>query len=217
MITITKIDHCCLVVAIDGVTILTDPGMYSWQEQSVMTGIDAVLITHEHGDHYHGDSVKAIVKNNPKVRIITNSGVGRQLAAIGVAYEKVEGRDKTAVGGVSVESFDCRHEEIYEDWGQVQNTAYFIGQKLFFPGDAYCVPGVPVEVLALPVAGPWCRIGDAIRYGLKIMPLKAFPVHDGMFGRGNPSSNILEQIVGQIYKEKGVRFVGMRAGDKKEF
>ena len=50
---ITKLGHCCLVLEIDGVRILTDPGNYT-TAQDTMTGIDIVLITHEHGDHSRG-------------------------------------------------------------------------------------------------------------------------------------------------------------------
>ncbi len=212
---ITKLNHCALVVEMDGIKILTDPGMYSAEEQEKLTGIDAVIITHEHGDHCHADSVKTIVKNNPQATIITNAGVGRQLEALGVKYKKVDGRGKGAVKNVRVEAFDCRHEEIYEEWGQVQNTAYLMGGKLLLPGDAYCVPGVPVEVLALPVAGPWCRIPDAIRYGLNVKSAKAFPIHDGMFGKNQNS--FIYRLVEQVYKKQGIDFMPLHAGGAAEF
>src|SRR3989344_5644853 len=47
----------------NGVRILTDPGTYSTQ-QSEVKNIDFVLITHEHADHFHIDSLKALLKNN---------------------------------------------------------------------------------------------------------------------------------------------------------
>ena len=54
---IKKIEHCCLLIEIGGITILTDPGVYS-AEQNKLTGIDVVLITHKHGDHFHAETVE---------------------------------------------------------------------------------------------------------------------------------------------------------------
>lgn len=72
---ITKFGHCCLLIEENGVRILTDPGTYSTQ-QSEVKNIDFVLITHEHSDHFHIDSLKALLKNNPQAKVITNKSVG---------------------------------------------------------------------------------------------------------------------------------------------
>ena len=124
---ITKIGHCCLLIKTNNLTILTDPGAYT-TAQNAITDIDIVLITHEHPDHLHTESLKQ----------------------------------------VSLEAFDCAHEEVFEEIGQVQNTGYFIDNKLFYPGDSYANPQKHVPILALPVAGPWCRIAEAIRYAIKL-------------------------------------------------
>ena len=41
-------------------------------------------------------------------------------------------------------------------------------------------PNKPIEILALPVAGPWANIKSATNYALEINPRICFPVHDGM-------------------------------------
>ena len=46
-----------MLIELDGLTVLTDPGAFS-QEQNQIRGIDVVLITHEHGDHLHVESLK---------------------------------------------------------------------------------------------------------------------------------------------------------------
>jgi L-ascorbate metabolism protein UlaG (beta-lactamase superfamily) len=71
---ITKFGHCCLLIDEKSLRILIDPGKYSDGQNSI-TNIDVVLITHEHQDHLHVDSVKSIIANNPSVRIMTNAGV----------------------------------------------------------------------------------------------------------------------------------------------
>ncbi len=60
---ITKFGHCCLFVEHAGVTILTDPGSYSDMDAiKALTGIDAFVITHEHQDHFHVDTLKELCR-----------------------------------------------------------------------------------------------------------------------------------------------------------
>lgn len=210
---IKKIGHCCLLVHTDGLTILTDPGAFSDGQDSAI-GIDVVLITHEHADHLHVDSLKAVLGNNPEAQVITNTGVGKVLAEAGIAYTVLEGRSVTEVRGVPIEAFDAKHEEISGEMGQVQNTGYLIGETFFYPGDAYCEPGKPVDILALPVAGPWCRVRDSIRYALAVKPARAFPVHDGMLQPGRYGT--AHSAPQKILTENGIDFVVMRDGDEKE-
>lgn len=211
---IKKIGHCCLLIQINNVTILTDPGAFS-NEQNSITGIDLILITHEHTDHLHVDSLQEVLKNNPNAQIITNSSVGKKLDEQGIKYMIVEGVGTVYVKDIVIEACDGKHEEIFEEVGQVQNTGYFIDNKLFYPGDSYANPDKKVDILALPVAGPWCKIPDAIRYALSIKPKKAFPVHDGMLQI--PRIGGSHKIPEKVLSENGIEFVVMNEGDEKEF
>ncbi|MEI7777141.1 MAG: MBL fold metallo-hydrolase [bacterium] len=211
---IKKIGHCCLLIQTNNLTILTDPGMFSVEQNSV-TGIDVVLITHEHADHFHVESLQEILKNNPDAKVITNSGVGKKLDEKGIAYSIIEDREATSIKGVVIEAFDGRHEEIFEEIGRVQNTGYFVDNKLFYPGDSFRNPEKLVDVLALPVAGPWCKIPDAIRYALSVKPKKVFPVHDGMLQIERIGS--AHKIPEKVLSENGIEFITMNGGDEKEF
>ncbi len=211
---IKKIGHCCLLIKTKDATILTDPGAYS-AGQNVITGIDIVLITHEHADHLHIDSLGEILKNNPQATVFTNISVGKKLDEFGIKYEIVEGNTLKEARGVSIQAHDCKHEEIFDDFGQVQNTGYFIDNTLFYPGDSYAVPDKKVDILALPVAGPWCKISDAIRYALKVSPRVAFPVHDGMLQPERIGAS--HMVPSQILPKNGIEFVPMKDGDEREF
>lgn len=212
---ITKYGHCCLRIEEGGLTILTDPGVFS-DGQNSATGIDVVLITHEHTDHYHVPSVKAVMANNPNAVIITNTAVAALL--------KNEGFDATVVdhGGHFLQGdvrFEARGEEkhavIHPDLPGVQNTSYFIGDRLFYPGDAFVEPGRPVDVLALPIAAPWLKVSEPIDYAIKLKPTVAFPVHEGVLSEA--ALGFVPQMVERILGKYGVAFKNLKAGETVEF
>jgi L-ascorbate metabolism protein UlaG (beta-lactamase superfamily) len=211
---IEKIGHCCLLIEVDGLRILTDPGNFS-TSQDELKNINLILITHEHADHLHIDSLKRVLKNNPNAAVITNGSVGKQLEQANIEYSLLEGRETRDFEGVLLEAYDAKHEEIYEEFGQVQNTGYFIAGKLFYPGDSFHNPGKQVDILALPVAGPWCKICDAVRYTLEVKPRKAFPVHDGQLQLDRIGGSHF--VPGKILGENGIEFVPMIPGDSHTF
>lgn len=211
---ITKLGHCALVLDIDGVKILTDPGSFSIDAQEEQKNIDVILITHEHQDHFHVDSVKKILANNPSAIIVTNSAVGKLLDAEGIKHTVVGDGQSTDVKEVLIEGFGTEHALVYPpNMGLVENTGYFVANKFYFPGDNFYNPGKPVDVLALPVAGPWMKIADAVDCAKNIKPRVAFGVHDGMiqpFFRG---------YVGMVLKNfcPETEYVSLADGESREF
>lgn len=199
---ITKLGHCCLIIETKGIRILTDPGIYTTAQNDVKN-IDIVLITHEHGDHLHIDSIKAILANNPNAKIITNSAVGKILAEQNWIFEILEDGQNKQVGEVLLEGLGTKHAEIFEEYGQVLNTGYFIDNKLFYPGDALYNPQRPVEVLAFPTAGSWANVKESINYVFEVNPKKCFPVHDGGF----KSTAFLYTTYGQIIPKHDIQII----------
>src|SRR3989338_2576285 len=175
---IKKLGHCCLVIEINGKRVMTDPGYYAISEQEMEKNIDIIIISHEHRDHLHTDSLKNILVSNQNAVVITNSGVGKILDEAGIKYKKLEDGQSEEFMGVSLEAHGDKHAEIYEEFGQVQNTGYFIGKNLFYPGDSFTNTGKKVEILALPVLAPWLKIKDSIDYAISLAPRVCFPVHD---------------------------------------
>ena len=179
---ITKYGQCCLLIDIGGVRFLTDPGSMS-TKQNEERDVDAVVITHEHGDHLHIESLKEILKNNSNAKVVTNPSVGKILDGEGIGYHSVADGESIDIKGIILSGMGTKHAVIYKEYGQVENTGYFFdgGGKttLFYPGDAFYEPGKPVDILALPTGGPWMKMGEAIEYALTVKPRIAFPVHDG--------------------------------------
>ncbi len=209
--TITKFGHCCLLIEEQGLRILTDPGNYT-TEQNGVKDITVVLITHEHGDHFHVESLKEVLANNPTARVITNRSVGKLLDEAGIPYTVLEHRQSTDIQGILVEAFGDKHHIIYKTLDLVQNTGFFIAGKLFYPGDAFTNPGKPIDILALPVNGPWMTAAEAFDYAQEVRPRVCFPVHDGNMMR----TATIYRLSTNILKAAGVTFVPLELNKKTE-
>ena len=191
-----------MIIEEAGLRVMTDPGIYS-TEQNNAKNIDVVLITHEHGDHLHMESLKTVLANNPKAKVITNNAVGKILAKENISFEILEHGQSKQVGNLTLEGHGEKHAEIFEEYGQVQNTGFFIGGKLFYPGDALYNPGKAVEVLAFPTAGSWANIKQSIDYVFEIAPKKCFPVHDGAF----KTTKSMYSTYNTLIPPKGIRLI----------
>lgn len=158
--------------------VMTDPGAFTTL-QNEEKNINAILITHEHSDHLHIDSLKKVLENNPEAIIITNTSVGKILEGENIPYIKVEEGEQYEMMGVKISGFGNLHAEIVDDYGRVQNTGYMVN-NLCYPGDAFAFPDAKVDILALPVCGPWLKSKEVVTYAKNINPRIVFPVHDGM-------------------------------------
>lgn len=210
---ITKLGHCCLIIETKGKRFLTDPGAYTTEQNNVQN-IDCIVITHEHTDHLHVDSLKIVLQNNPQAKIITNSSVGKILEKEGIAYAKIADGENVQIGEVEISGHGLKHAPIYKDYEQVENTGYFFDKKLFYPGDAFYNPGMPIDILALPVSAPWSMISQSIEYLLEVKPKIAFPVHDGNLVR---RSGITERLPRLYAEQNGIKFVALELGKETEF
>jgi len=212
---ITKLGHCCLVLELPGVKLLTDPGSFT-DTQNNLTGLDAIVITHEHQDHLHIDSLKAVLANNPTALVIGNKAVAKLVGeAVADTHVVVVGDGQsTMVKDVLIEGFGIEHALVYPpNMGLVENTGYMVANKFYFPGDNFHNPGKHIDILALPVAGPWMKLADAVDFAKEIKARVAFGVHDGMiqpFFRG---------FVGNLFKTfvPETEYVSLQDGETRDF
>ncbi len=210
---ITKFGHACLLVEEDGVRILIDPGSYSTLPEN-LENLDVILVTHEHADHYTPEILKKLLDTNKDAQVITNSGVGAQLDKAGIAYQVIEDGQGIKIGKVEIEGEGHTHALVHASIPRCANTGYHIAGKLFHPGDSFgTVPTRPVEILALPVVAPWCTLSDAIEYGKKVKPKKAFPIHDGNL----KIPGFTHQLPKEILSKEGIEFSVLELGKEYDF
>ena len=92
------------------------------------------------------------------------------------------------------------------------NIGLFIDERLWYPGDAFTNPERKVDILALPVSGPWMKIGEAIDYAIEIKPKLCFPVHDGILKKIGTTNTIPPKILEPL----GIKFQILEEGKETE-
>ncbi len=208
---INKLGHCCLLIETKGKRILTDPGSHTIEAHSKLDKIDYILFTHEHQDHYHLESLKIILSNNPEAKIYANDSVSALLEKENISHIPVRHGESLALGGISIVGIGEKHAEMHKFIPLSSNLGFLIDGRLWYPGDAFTDPEREIEILALPVSGPWMKISEAVDYALKIKPRAAFPVHDGT--RYGSSHNIPLKVL----PSAGIEFIPMIEGESREF
>lgn len=211
---ITKFGHCCLLIEVKELRILIDPGNYNVTPE--VENVDVILITHEHPDHLHIDSLKSILAKNPEAQVISHASVGKILDEAGIACTLISDGEEKLIKGVSIESSGTEHACIHHDLPKVRNTGFYIDKTLFYPGDSFHNPGKEIALLALPVAGPWMRLEEAIEYAKAVNPKVVFPVHDGML-RQEHQLTPTRRIPTMLLEPLGIRYIDMTEGSVRDF
>ena len=88
---VTHFGHSCVLLDTGAARLLIDPGNFS-QGFEGLTGLDAVLVTHQHPDHLDLERLPALLRANPDAQLIVDSGTAGQLGGAEVAkdHETVE-------------------------------------------------------------------------------------------------------------------------------
>ncbi|MGK5544407.1 MBL fold metallo-hydrolase [Streptomyces sp. URMC 127] len=176
---LTKKSHACVLLEKDGRTLAIDPGAFS--EEDAAVGADAILVTHEHPDHFAEDRLRAALDANPAAELWTLRSVAEQIAPAfpGRVHTVGEG-DAFTAAGFDVQVHGQLHAVIHPDIPRITNVGYLVDGSVFHPGDALTLPGVPVDTLLLPVMAPWSKVSEVIDYVRELAPRLAIDVHDAL-------------------------------------
>lgn len=160
-VQITHYGHACVLAELpDGTRLLFDPGAYSAGFED-LTGLDAVLITHEHPDHHDTDRVTNLARTNPGARVVSVAD------AVG----------SVTAGGAVVGIQQGDHAVVHPTLPNVANNAYQVRDLLFHPGDSFTLPRGQVRILLLPTGGPWMKLAESADYLRAVAPEIAVPIH----------------------------------------
>lgn len=196
---LTRLGHACIRIETEGGTVVIDPGIFS--PDSAFEGAQAVLITHEHVDHFQREPLLAALAANPALQVWTNGAVAALLDGPAGRVHVVGDGDAFDLGGLDVQVHGEWHALIHQDIPRIVNVGFLLGGSVFHPGDAFTVPSAAVETLLLPLHGPWAKGADVIDYVREVQPTQAFPIHDGLLNdAGRGSSATLLAMVGAPFR-----------------
>lgn len=212
-LTIQKYLHSCLLLKKNGRRLLIDPGSFSFRPGELtpedVGQVDAILISHQHADHFDPAILKQFMEMGP-TPIWTIREIGDLLAKEGIPYELVEPGQKYQISGFAVDVYAAEHGAL--PIPIPDNVAYHIDSTLLHPGDSYEVQGLEsAKVLALPIAGPWSRLVDALEMVDRLEPEVVVPIHDAII-----KDFMLERIYGTlktVLDERGILFRPLNSGE----
>ena len=175
---LNKFGHACIRVDKDDQHLLIDPGVFT--DPSALDGATAVLVTHEHADHFAEGPLRAAAEADPALHIWTNAAVAGQLTGFGDRVHTVGHGDAFTAAGFDIRVHGTWHAEIHPDIPRITNIGFLVDGALFHPGDALTVPDEEVDTLMLPVHAPWSRIGQLIDYVREVHPRQTYALHDAL-------------------------------------
>ena len=189
---ITKYGHSCLHISEGSASILIDPGAFS-QGFETLSGLTAVLVTHQHPDHLDPKRLPLLLRGNPGATLYADAGSVDLLAKEGITATPVASGDRLDVG-IGVEVFAGDHAVIHRDIPVIPNACYLVGGRLLHPGDSLTVLDQPVEILALPASAPWMAAKEAVDYFRAVDPKVAIPIHEKVMANPAMVYGLLQRL-----------------------
>jgi L-ascorbate metabolism protein UlaG (beta-lactamase superfamily) len=209
---LTKFEHAALLLEKSGRKLFVDPGSFTTPITDA-AGTVAVVITHEHADHWTPEQLRRILDASPDAVLYGPEGV---VAAVEDAGEfrvtRVDPGDTVQAGPFSLRFFGGRHAVIHSSIPVVDNVGVLIEGVLYYPGDSWAVPeGVEVDVLAVPAGAPWMKIAEAIDYVLEVKPKRSFSTHEMVLSVAGKS--LSNGRIAWATEQGGGEFVDLQPGD----
>ena len=181
--------HACVSLALpDDGTLVIDPGSFS-DTRAALSGATAVLITHDHADHLDAEAVLQHLASVADAHVWGPRSAIEDLVSGGAptarAHEVTPG-DVLEISGTQVTVGGGTHAEIHPDVPRLaMNVTYHIqtpGRRIYHPGDSYTAPDAQpddgLDVLLVPVSGPWVKLAEAIDFARAVPAAVVVPIHD---------------------------------------
>lgn len=174
---VTRHGHAAVLVEAAGSRVLFDPGVFS-ASAFELTGLDAIVVTHQHPDHLDRDRIDALVAANPQARLLAEPETAETLEG----WEATGDGVTFAIGALTLTGVGSRHAEIVPALPRVGNVGILVsaeGEPTFFhPGDTYEYRPEGVDILAFPLSAPWAKVSETVDFVRSVAPRTAFPIHD---------------------------------------
>ncbi|EAR23899.1 hypothetical protein A20C1_05562 [marine actinobacterium PHSC20C1] len=174
---VTKYEHACLVLEHENERLVIDPGNFT-SPLPALDNVTAIVITHQHPDHWSDDQLSRIREYNPNAPIFGPAGVAD--AATHWNVTTVANGASETVGAWTLEFFGSEHAVIHKSIPVIDNVGVLVNAEFWYGGDSFTVPPRPVTSAAIPAGAPWLKISEVMDYVVELAPKQAFPTHDAV-------------------------------------
>jgi L-ascorbate metabolism protein UlaG (beta-lactamase superfamily) len=206
-----KHGHACVRLESDDVVVVLDPGMFTAPD--ALDGATAVLVTHEHADHWTPDLLRTT-----DAAVFTIEAVAAQIReqAPDVAGRVTVVRPgDTFDVGVPVEVVGEKHAIIHPELPHFDNSGYLLtveDSTILHPGDALTIPAVTPDLLLLPVSAPWLKVGECIDYARDVGAPRSLAIHDAVYSEAGLA--IVDAHVSRFLAPREQEYVRLGVGDE---
>jgi L-ascorbate metabolism protein UlaG (beta-lactamase superfamily) len=205
-----KHGHSCVRLETGASAVVIDPGVFT--DTEAVEGATAVLVTHEHPDHWTPDHLRAT-----DARVFTIAAVAdrirEQAPDIAERVTVVEPGETFDVG-LPVEVVGEKHAVIHPELPHFDNSGYLLtvdGTTVFHPGDSLTVPAVAPDLLLLPVSAPWMKVSECIDYARAVGARRSVAIHDAVYSEAG--LGIVDGHLQRFLEPREQEYVRLAAGD----
>lgn len=189
-VTFTRLGHAALLVETAQSRLLIDPGAFSEPEAFALTGLDAIVVTHRHPDHYDPERGPGLLGSHPDIPVLADAGAAEAITASlpsgHAGLRTFSPDDEARVGDLTLRGVGGAHALISPLVPRISNTGVLIladdGPTIFHPGDSFDATP-PADVLCLPVGSPWSKVSEMVEFARAVAATTTLPIHEAALSR----------------------------------
>jgi L-ascorbate metabolism protein UlaG (beta-lactamase superfamily) len=208
---IFKHGHACVRLETGDHAVVIDPG--SFTELDAVRDATAVLVTHEHADHWTPEALRAT--DAPVFTIEAVAAQVREQAPDLAERVTVVRPGESVDVGVPVRVVGEKHAVIHPELPHFDNSGYLVtvdGTTVFHPGDALTVPDEAPDLLLLPVSAPWMKVSECIDYAREVGAPRSLAIHDAIYSQAG--LGVADRHLARFLGARDLGYVRLAAGEE---
>ena len=205
---LTKYEHACAVLEEQNQKVVIDPGSFT-QSLSDLSNVVALVITHEHMDHFNTEWIEKLQQENPDMLIFTPEGLDLEIDSE-LTHAVTAGKEYE-VGPFTLKFFGGTHAEIHHTIPRPSNTGVLVNGTVYYPGDSFDKPDTRPKVLLTPVSAPWLKMGEVIDFVDAVKPAVCVPTHNAL--NSEIATSLTEVWLKGVCEKHSIEFKHLAPGE----
>lgn len=179
---ITHLGHSCVLIETHNQRVLVDPGYFSTAWHSA-TDLDAILVTHQHGDHADPVNFPRLLAANPQAVVAVESSV-TQILDLPERTRRLGPGERLDLGTLQVSTIGGQHAVIHRDYPRIANVGFVFRSEgepsVLHPGDCLDTVAEGIDIVLVPAFAPWSATKETIEFVRAVGAARGFLIHDAL-------------------------------------